>query len=128
MNPKELEINRNEDDIKLLISEMRQRLSKIELGGGLKRIQKQHEQGKLSARERIALLIDEKSDFIELGAFAGYEMYKEHGGCPAGGVVVVLGYVKGRMCLIVANDATVKAGAWFPITGKKKPKGSRDFT
>ncbi len=119
MNPKELEINRNEDDIKLLISEMRQRLSKIELGGGLKRIQKQHEQGKLSARERIALLIDEKSDFIELGAFAGYEMYKEHGGCPAGGVVVVLGYVKGRMCLIVANDATVKAGAWFPITGKK---------
>ena len=88
-------------------------------GAGKKRIEGLHAKGKMSARERIEYLLDPDSPQIELGAFAGYEMYAEHGGCPAGGVVVVIGYVSGRQCIIVANDATVKAGAWFPITGKK---------
>lgn len=111
--------NKNEDKMNLLISAMEQKLAKIYLGGGKTRIDKQHEQGKLSARERIDFLVDKNSRTIEIGAFAGDDMYKEHGGCPAGGVVVVIGYVSGRQCIIVANDATVKAGAWFPITGKK---------
>lgn len=115
----DLEFNKNEDKMNLLISAMEQKLSKIYLGGGKSRIEKQHEQGKLTARERIEFLIDENSKTIEIGAFAGDDMYKEHGGCPAGGVVVVIGYVSGKQCIIVANDATVKAGAWFPITGKK---------
>ena len=88
-------------------------------GGGKKRINKLHSKGKLTARERIDLLLDKNSNRFELGAFAGYEMYEEHGGCPAGGVVIVIGYVNGKQCIVVANDATVKAGAWFPITGKK---------
>ncbi len=111
--------NKNEDKMNLLISAMEQKLAKIYLGGGKSRIDKQHEQGKLSARERIEFLVDKNSRTIEVGAFAGDDMYKDHGGCPAGGVVVVIGYVSGRQCIIVANDATVKAGAWFPITGKK---------
>ena len=101
------------------ISKMEKRLEKIHLGGGQKRIDKEHAKGKMTARERIAALIDPGTDTIEMGAFAGYEMYEEQGGCPAGGVVIVIGYVSGKQCIIVANDATVKAGAWFPITGKK---------
>lgn len=115
----DIEANRNEDTMKLRISAMRRKLRKIELGGGEKKIEKHHKKGKMTARERIAALFDEGSERIEMGAFAGYEMYEEHGGCPAGGVVVELGYVSGRLCIVVANDATVKAGAWFPITGKK---------
>jgi len=114
-----LEFNKNEDHLKLLVSEVKSKLSKIHKGGGDKKIAKQHDQGKLTARERISYLLDSKKPQIEIGAFAGYEMYKDHGGCPGGGVVVVLGYIKGRMTIVVANDATVKAGAWFPITGKK---------
>ncbi len=105
--------------MRLLISQMEQRLSKIYLGGGKNRIEKLHEQGKMTARERIDFLLDKDSPRVEVGAFAGFEMYAEHGGCPAGGVVVVIGYVSGKQCIVVANDATVKAGAWFPITGKK---------
>ncbi len=115
----DIEKSKNEDAMKLSISQMRHRLEKIYLGGGEKRIAKQHDQGKLTARERIDYLIDEGSYFFEIGAFAGYEMYAEYGGCPSGGVVMGIGYVSGRQCMIVANDATVKAGAWFPITGKK---------
>lgn len=115
----DLEFNKNEDKMNLLISAMEQKLSKIYLGGGKSRIEKQHEQGKLTARERIDFLLDKDSKRIEIGAFTGDDMYKEHGGCPAGGVVVMIGYVSGRQCIVVANDATVKAGAWFPITGKK---------
>ena len=114
-----IDFNRNEDKMKLLISQMQQKLEKVYLGGGKSKIEKQHEQGKLTARERIDFLIDKDSRFVEIGAFAGDEMYKEHGGCPAGGVVIGIGYVSKRQCIIVANDATVKAGAWFPITGKK---------
>ncbi len=115
----DLEFNKNDDKMRLLISQMEQRLQKIYEGGGKKRIEKLHEQGKMSARERIDFLLDKNTERIEIGAFAGYEMYAEHGGCPAGGVVVVIGYVSGKQCIVVANDATVKAGAWFPITGKK---------
>jgi 3-methylcrotonyl-CoA carboxylase beta subunit len=115
----DIEFNRNEDKMKLLISAMEKKLEKIHLGGGKSRIEKLHEQGKMTARERVEFLIDKGSRFIEIGAFAGDEMYKEHGGCPAGGVVIGIGYVNKRQCIIVANDATVKAGAWFPITGKK---------
>jgi len=114
-----IDFNRNEDKMKQLVNQMEQKLQKIYLGGGKSRIEKQHEQGKLTARERIDFLIDKDSRFIEIGAFTGDEMYKEHGGCPAGGVVIGIGYVSGRQCIVVANDATVKAGAWFPITGKK---------
>jgi acetyl-CoA carboxylase carboxyltransferase component len=119
ISPKELEFNKNDDQMRLKISRMEQELAKIYEGGGKKRIEKLHEKGKLSARERIDLLLDPSAERIEIGAFAGYDMYKEHGGCPAGGVVVVIGYVSGKQCIVVANDATVKAGAWFPITGKK---------
>ncbi|MGZ4097764.1 MAG: acyl-CoA carboxylase subunit beta [Bacteroidia bacterium] len=115
----DLEFNKNDDKMRLLISQMEQRLQKIYLGGGKSRIDKLHEQGKMSARERIDFLLDKNTPRIEVGAFAGYEMYAEHGGCPAGGVVIVIGYVSGKQCIVVANDATVKAGAWFPITGKK---------
>lgn len=115
----DIEFNKNEDKMRLLISAMEQKLEKVYLGGGKSRIDKQHEQGKLTARERIAYLVDKDSRTIEIGAFAGDDMYPEHGGCPSGGVVIVIGYVSKRQCIIVANDATVKAGAWFPITGKK---------
>jgi 3-methylcrotonyl-CoA carboxylase beta subunit len=119
MTKTNIEFNKNEDKLKLLVTDVKQRLEKIYKGGGDKRIAKQHAQGKLTARERVAALLDKGAPQIEIGAFAGFEMYKEQGGCPAGGVVVVLGYIKGRMTLVVANDATVKAGAWFPITGKR---------
>jgi acetyl-CoA carboxylase carboxyltransferase component len=115
----ELDFNFNEDRMRLKISALERELAKIALGGGKKRIDKLHEQGKLTARERIDLLLDPNTDHIEIGAVAGYGMYEEHGGCPAGGVVIVIGYVSGKQCIVVANDATVKAGAWFPITGKK---------
>jgi acetyl-CoA carboxylase carboxyltransferase component len=115
----DLEFNKNDDKMRLLISQLEQKLGKVYLGGGKSRIDKLHEQGKLTARERIDFLLDENSERIEVGAFAGEDMYKEHGGCPSGGVVVVISYVKKRLCIVVANDATVKAGAWFPITGKK---------
>jgi 3-methylcrotonyl-CoA carboxylase beta subunit len=114
-----LEFNKNEDGMKLAVSDMKKKLAVIEKGGGAKAIAKQHEKGKLTPRERIGLLIDKGSNFIEWMAFAGYEMYPEHGGCPAGGTVAGLGKIHGRQCVIVANDQTVKAGAWFPITGKK---------
>ncbi len=109
----------NTDALKLAVSNLNRHLEKIQEGGGAKRIEKLHKEGKMTARERIDYLLDAGRPRIEIGAFAGYEMYKEHGGCPAGGVVVVVGYVRGRQCIVVANDATVKAGAWFPITGKK---------
>ena len=114
-----LEASKNEDHNKLLLSKLNFRLDKILFGGGEDKIAKQHKQGKLTARERIEFLVDKDKPIFEIGAFAGYEMYEEYGGCPAGGVVIVVGYVSGRQCVIVANDATVKAGAWFPITGKK---------
>ncbi len=114
-----LELNINEDTMKLSVSKLNRILDKIHLGGGKKKIEKLHSKGKMTARERITYLIDEGSDFLEIGALAGYDMYQEYGGCPSGGVVVGIGYIRGKQCMIVANDATVKAGAWFPITGKK---------
>ncbi len=116
---KELEYNKNDDVMRLKITQLRRELEKIYEGGGKKRIAKLHESGKLTARERIDLLLDPGAERIEIGAFAGYEMYEEYGGCPAGGVVIEIGFIKGKQCIVVANDATVKAGAWFPITGKK---------
>ncbi|MEO6758199.1 MAG: carboxyl transferase domain-containing protein, partial [Saprospiraceae bacterium] len=115
----DLAAEKNTDAQKLAVGTMHRRLEKIYQGGGPKRLEKLHAEGKMTARERIDYLMDEGAPQIEVGAFAGYEMYEEHGGCPAGGVVVVIGYVRGRQCIVVANDATVKAGAWFPITGKK---------
>lgn len=114
-----LQFNKNEDANLLLMSEVRQRFEKIKLGGGKKNIAKQHEKGKMTARERVDYLFDKDTPQFEIGAFAGFEMYEEQGGCPAGGVIVIIGYVSGRECIVVANDATVKAGAWFPITAKK---------
>ena len=116
MNPA---VNSNEEEIRISLTVMHTRLQQIALGGGQKAIDKQHEKNKLSPRERIAYLTDKDTAFIEIGAFAGYDMYEEQGGCPAGGTVAGIGYVSGRLCVIVANDQTVKAGAWFPITGKK---------
>ncbi|WP_218599312.1 acyl-CoA carboxylase subunit beta [Polaribacter sp. NJDZ03] len=115
----DLNFNKNEDYNKLLASDLKRRFAKVKLGGGQKRIDKLHEKGKMTARERVDYLLDSNSKSIEIGAFAGEDMYAEHGGCPSGGVVVKMGYVKGKQCIVVANDATVKAGAWFPITGKK---------
>lgn len=115
----DIEFNKREDQNRLKLSEINRLFSEIKKGGGEKRLQKLRDEGKMTARERIEYLLDKDSDSIEIGGFAGYEMYEEHGGCPSGGVVVVMGYVSGRQCIIVANDASVKAGAWFPITGKK---------
>ncbi len=115
----DLDFNKYEDHNKLLWSAVDKKLTQIKLGGGKKQLQKLRDQGKMTARERIKALIDPKSNFIEIGAFAAYEMYKEYGGAPAAGVVVVLGYIQKRLCVIVANDASVKAGAWFPMAGKK---------
>lgn len=114
-----IDFNKNEDAMKLKIAELKKKLAKIILGGGKEKIAKQHKKGKLTARERIDYLIDKKSNFLELGALVADEMYTEYGGCPAAGVIMGIGYVSGKQCLIVANDATVKAGAWFPITAKK---------
>ena len=114
-----IELNKNEDANKLGWSNIQTMLSKIEEGGGKKAIQKQKERNKLTARERLDYLLDKDKMFIEIGAFAGFGMYEEYGGCPAGGTVAGIGYVGGKQCVVVANDQTVKAGAWFPITGKK---------
>src|SRR5688572_13559817 len=115
----DLEFNKNEDQFKQLVQELRSKTIKVKLGGGQKKIEDQHKRGKLTARERIEYLIDKDSFFLELGLFAGDVMYEEQGGCPSGGVITGIGYVAGKQCVIVANDATVKAGAWFPITAKK---------
>src|ERR1700722_15824766 len=115
----DLYFNKNEDNMKQALSQLRSRFQKIVMGGGVKSIEKQHEKNKKTARERIAFLVDDNTSFYEIGAFAGYEMYEEYGGCPAAGTVAGIGYVSGRQCIILANDQTVKAGAWFPITGKK---------
>lgn len=115
----DIKFNQNEDHNKLLVSDLKKRLIKVKLGGGEKSIEKHHSKGKMTARERINYLLDSKAKSIEIGAFAGEGMYEQYGGCPSGGVVVKMGYVQGKQCIVVANDATVKAGAWFPITGKK---------
>jgi 3-methylcrotonyl-CoA carboxylase beta subunit len=115
----DLNFNKNEDHNKLLLSDLKQRFAKVKLGGGEKRIEKLHAEGKMTARERINYLLDDIENCIEIGAFVGDGMYVEHGGCPSGGVVVKMGYISGKQCIVVANDATVKAGAWFPITAKK---------
>jgi len=115
----DLEFNKNEDQLKQLCSQLKSKAKKTMLGGGEKKIEDQHQKGKLTARERIEYLTDKNSRFLEIGLFVGEGMYKDQGGCPSGGVITGIGYVKGRQCVIVANDATVKAGAWFPITAKK---------
>jgi 3-methylcrotonyl-CoA carboxylase beta subunit len=115
----DINFNKNEDHNKLLLSDLKQHFAKVKIGGGEKRIAKLHAEGKMTARERIDYLLDAKKEAIEIGAFVGDGMYTEHGGCPSGGVVVKIGYISGKQCIVVANDATVKAGAWFPITGKK---------
>jgi 3-methylcrotonyl-CoA carboxylase beta subunit len=115
----DINFNKNEDHNKLLLSELNTRIAKVKLGGGKINIEKQHKKGKMTAHERINYLLDSHSKAIEIGAFAGDGMYESHGGCPSAGVIVKIGYVKGKQCIVVANDATVKAGAWFPITAKK---------
>lgn len=114
-----LEFNKNEDHNRQLLSQLQKRLAQTRQGGGPERIERHHSKGKLTARERIEYLTDQDRPFLEIGIFAGDGMYQEHGGCPSGGVVTGLSFVRGRMCVVVANDATVKAGAWFPITAKK---------
>ncbi len=114
-----LDFNKNDDKMRLLISEMKRKYEKISLGGGKEKIKKQKNKGKLTARERINYLKDDNAYFLEIGAFAGHNMYKEYGGCPSGGVVAGITYIMNKQCIVVANDATVKAGAWFPITAKK---------
>ena len=115
----DIEESKNDDSIRMLISELKQKQEAINLGGGKSKIEKQHKKGKLTARERIDFLLDKKRNAIEIGSFVGEGMYEEYGGCPSGGVVVKIGYVSDKLCIVVANDATVKAGAWFPITAKK---------
>lgn len=119
MDQQELECNRNEDNMKLEVSRIHQHFTKITLGGGKKNMEKVRQKGKLTPRERIRYLMDDMTSFVEIGAFAGFEMYGEEGGCPAGGTVAGIGYISGKQCVVIANDMTVKAGAWFPITGKK---------
>lgn len=119
MAKQDMEFNKNEDKMKLLLGDLGKNLERVYKGGGEKKIAKEHAKGKMTARERIDYLLDQGKDAIEIGAFAGEGMYQEYGGCPSGGVVVKMGYVSGKQCIVVANDATVKAGAWFPITGKK---------
>ncbi len=114
-----LKFNKNEDFNKLQLSQLKKRIAQVKLGGGKKRIEKLHTQGKMTARERVDFLLDSNKESIEIGALVGDGMYEEHGGCPSGGVVIKIGYIQGKQCVVVANDATVKAGAWFPITGKK---------
>ena len=115
----DIEFNKNEDSFKSLCYQLKERLKQVALGGGQKKIDSEHEKGKLTARERIDLLLDPKSDRQELGALAADDMYQEYGGCPSAGVVVIIGNIEGKKCIVVANDATVKAGAWFPMTAKK---------
>ena len=115
----DINFNINEDFNKLQLTLLKKKLLKVYKGGGASKIEKHKAKGKLTARERIDYLLDEKSESVEIGALVGDEMYKEQGGCPSGGVVVKIGYISGKQCIVVANDATVKAGAWFPITAKK---------
>ncbi len=115
----DIDFNKNEDAMRLAVDELKAKLQKVYLGGGQKKIDSEHKKGKLTARERIEYLLDKNTESVEIGALTGDEMYAEQGGCPSGGVVVFIGYVSGRQCMVIANDATVKAGAWFPITGKK---------
>ena len=115
----DLEFSKNEDSYLLQIAKLDRLKESISLGGGQSKIDKQHKKGKLTARERISYLVDNEEEFLEIGTFAAHEMYSEHGGCPSAGVITGLGTVKGTLCMIIANDATVKAGAWFPMTGKK---------
>lgn len=119
MSEEDLEFNKNEDQYKHLLHQLHVKVTTTKLGGGEKKIAEQHQKGKLTARERIQYLTDKESEFLEIALFAGKNMYKEVGGCPSAGVVTGIGYIHGRQCVIVANDATVKAGAWFPITAKK---------
>lgn len=119
MSNTDITFNKNEDAMKLLLSDLRKVTDQVKLGGGKKAIEKHKDKGKLTARERLELLFDKKKPVLEVGELAGYGMYEDHGGCPSAGVVVQMGYIKGRLCIAVANDATVKAGAWFPITAKK---------
>jgi 3-methylcrotonyl-CoA carboxylase beta subunit len=119
MTKEELEFNKNEDKMMQLMGNLQRKLDKIYEGGGKARQDKEREKGKMTARERVDYLLDKNSQQIEIGALAADDMYKEHGGCPSAGVVVVMGYIKKKLCIVVANDATVKAGAWFPMTGKK---------
>ena len=114
-----LALEKNKDQNKILVSELHQKVTQIKLGGGKAKLEKIRSEGKMTARERINYLMDHNSKSIEIGALAGYNMYHEEGGCPSGGVVVVMGYVGGKLCVIVANDASVKAGSWFPISAKK---------
>jgi acetyl-CoA carboxylase carboxyltransferase component len=116
---KELEFNRNEDAYQLLMQRYREMHEQVRQGGGIKATARHKEKGKMTAWERIKHLLDPGRPYMEVGALAAWGLYEEHGGCPAAGVVVVVGYVSGRQCVVVANDATVKAGAWFPMTGKK---------
>lgn len=113
------EFNRNEDINKSLISNLKLKLQKVYEGGGNKNAAKQKEKGKMLARERIAYLLDKDMPQVEIGAFAAEGMYEAEGGCPSAGVVVIIGYIGKKQCIVVANDATVKAGAWFPMTAKK---------
>jgi acetyl-CoA carboxylase carboxyltransferase component len=115
----DINFNKNEDHNRLLLSDLKKRFLKVKLGGGKSKIEKHKGKGKLTARERLDYVFDSKTRSIEIATFAGDEMYKDYGGCPSGGVVVKIGYISGKQCIVVANDATVKAGAWFPITGKK---------
>ena len=118
-NPDSSSFQRRDAHYRDLLDTLATRQAEVAKGGGDRRIERQHKRGKLTARERIARLLDDPDDFTEVGQFAGYEMYEDEGGCPSGGTVMGLGHVSGRLSLVVANDATVKAGAWFPITGKK---------
>tara|TARA_B110000037_G_scaffold217099_1_gene277409 strand:+ start:2828 stop:4456 length:1629 start_codon:yes stop_codon:yes gene_type:complete len=115
----DMQFNKNEDNMKLLLADLRYKHKDVHLGGGQAKIDKQHAKGKLTARERIEMLLDKDRDQVEIGTLVGDGMYEEVGGCPSGGVVVKIGYIEGRQSIVVANDATVKAGAWFPITAKK---------
>lgn len=115
----EPDFSKNKESFELLCKKLSEKYETVKLGGGKKKIDEQHEKGKLSARERITALLDPSAEFIEIGAFVAEGMYEEYGGCPSAGVVIVVGKVEGRVCVVVANDATVKAGAWFPITAKK---------
>ncbi len=115
----DLEFNKNEDFNKLALSELKKKLLKVYQGGGKDKLEKQRAKGKLTARERVDYLLDSNRKSIEIGAFAADDMYLEHGGCPSAGVIVKIGYVQSRLCVVVANDASVKAGAWFPMTAKK---------
>ena len=119
VSEEEIELQRRVDAMKLKLSDLNRALETARLGGGQARIDKEHAKGKLTAQERLNLLLDPDTPRLEIGALAGGGMYKEHGGCPGGGCAVVIGHIRGVRCIVVANDATVKAGAWFPITGKK---------